>query len=136
MWIFEQSSGRMLKQGGGLLATGYSGAGAGKNNATEETVQNYGPIPEGFYDVQPPIDSPKHGPFALPLLPDAGNHMYGRSAFLIHGDSIERPGQASEGCIVLPLFARQMIFNGGDHRLQVVKQISALPALSPSAPTP
>lgn len=123
-WVYEQLSGRMLKQGGGLLATGYSGAGNGKNNPTEEHVQNVGPLPEGFYDVQAPFDSPKHGPYALPLYPDAGNAMYGRSEFLIHGDSLERPGNASQGCIIMPRFAREMIWNGGDHRLQVVKQIS------------
>lgn len=123
MWIFEQLTGRLLKQGNGVMATGYSGAGEGKNNPTEETVQNYGPIPEGFYDVQAPIDSPTHGPFSLGLLPDAGNRMFGRSHFLIHGDSIERPGQASEGCIIMPRFARERIWESGDHRLQVVKEL-------------
>jgi hypothetical protein len=113
----------MLKQGSGLLASGYSGAGVGKNAPTEENVQNVGPIPEGFYDVQAPFDSPTHGPFALRLLPDAGNAMFGRGGFLIHGDSIERPGQASEGCVILPRFAREIIWNGGDHRLQVVKEL-------------
>ena len=122
-WIYEQLTGRLLKQGNGLMATGYSGAGEGKNNPTEETVQNYGPIPEGFYDIQQPIDSPAHGPYALPLFPDAGNTMFGRSGFLIHGDSIERPGQASEGCIIMPRFARERIWESGDHRLQVVKEL-------------
>jgi hypothetical protein len=123
VWIFEQLSGRLLKQGGGLLAIGYSGAGKGKNSPTEENIQNFGPIPEGFYDVQPPINSPIHGPFALPLLPDAGNCMFGRCGFMIHGDSLERPGEASEGCIVIARFAREMLYNGGDHRLQVVRQM-------------
>jgi type VI secretion system (T6SS) effector TldE1-like protein len=107
----------------GWLSTGYSGAGTGKNNPTEENVQNVGPIPEGFYDVEAPEDSPIHGPYALPLLPDVDNNMYGRSAFLIHGDSIERPGMASEGCIILPRGARESIWESGDHRLQVVKEL-------------
>jgi hypothetical protein len=123
MWVWEQKTGRMLKNGAIVLATGYSGAAEGKNNPTEENVQNLGPIPEGFYDIEAPEDSPKHGPYALRLLPDAGNAMYGRSEFLIHGDSIERPGAASEGCIIMPHFARQMIWNGGDHRLQVVREL-------------
>ena len=42
---------------------------------------------------------------------------------MIHGDSLERPGEASEGCIVIARFAREMIYNGGDHRLQVVRQM-------------
>ena len=124
MWIYEQLTGRLISPAGGLMATGYSGAGSGKNNPTEENVQNVGPIPEGWYDIEQPEDSPTHGPFALRLLPDVGNNMFGRSEFLIHGDSIERPGQASEGCIIMPRFAREAIWNGGDHRLQVVREIS------------
>jgi len=123
MWVYEQITGRLLSPTGGLMATGYSGAGEGKNNPSEENVQNVGPIPEGFYDIEPPEDSPTHGPFALRLLPDAGNQMFGRSEFLIHGDSIERPGQASEGCIIMPRFAREQIWNSTDHRLQVVKEL-------------
>jgi hypothetical protein len=122
LWTWEQSTGKMYGPTG-LLAEGYSGAGEGKNNPTEENVQDVGPIPEGFYDMEPPIDSPKHGPYAIPLLPDADNQMFGRSEFLIHGDSIESPGFASEGCIILPKFARERIWESSDHRLQVVRAI-------------
>lgn len=123
MWIYEQLTGRMTKQGSGIIATGYSGAGEGRNNPTEENIQNVGPIPEGFYDMQPPEDSDMHGPYVIRLLPDAGNSMYGRSGFLIHGDSKEHPGKASQGCIILPKFAREIMWQGGDHRLQVVKEL-------------
>jgi hypothetical protein len=122
MWLYEQRSGRMIKKGSGLIATGYSGAGAGKNAPTLENVQNVGPIPEGFYDMEEPFDSPTHGPYCIRLIADAGTHLYGRSGFLVHGDSIERPGCASEGCIVLPRFARQAMWEGGDHRLRVVSE--------------
>jgi hypothetical protein len=121
-WTWVQSTGQMYGPTG-LLAEGYSGAGEGKNNPTEENVQDVGPLPEGFYDMEPPIDSPKHGPYAIPLLPDADNTMFGRSEFLIHGDSLEHPGAASEGCIILPKFARERIWESGDHRLKVVRQI-------------
>jgi Protein of unknown function (DUF2778) len=120
-WIYEQKTGRIFGSNG-WLSTGYSGAGQGKNNPNEENVQNVGPIPEGFYDIEAPEDSPTHGPYALRLLPDAGNNMYGRSEFLIHGDSIERPGRASEGCIIIPRSARETIWESGDHRLQVVEE--------------
>lgn len=114
----------MTKDGGTVLAHGYSGAGEGKNNPTEENVQEVGPIPAGFYDIQVPESSPTHGPYAMRLLPDAGNHMFGRGGFLIHGDSLERPGHASEGCIILPRYARETIWESRDHRLQVVKEIA------------
>jgi Protein of unknown function (DUF2778) len=123
MWLFESSTGRLVKQGTGLLATGYSGAGAGKNCPTEENVQNVGPIPEGFFDMQAPVDSPEHGPYAIFLLPDVENTMFGRSRFWVHGDSEEHPGDASQGCIVMPRFAREAMWQGGDHRLRVVKDL-------------
>lgn len=124
MWVYEQLTGRMTKDGGTVLARGYSGAGEGKNNPTEENVREVGPIPEGFYDIEEPIWSDKLGPYVMALFPDAGNHMYGRSAFYIHGDSKENPGHASEGCIILPRFAREVIWQSTDHRLQVVKEIA------------
>ena len=40
----------------------------------------------------------------MPLIPSPTNEMFGRSEFLIHGDSLEHPGAASEGCIILPRF--------------------------------
>lgn len=123
-WVYEQLTGRLSLDGGSIIAIGYSGAGAGKNNPTEENMQNVGPIPEGLYDIEEPFDSPTHGPFALRLLPDTGNVMFGRSGFLIHGDSIERPGEASEGCIILPRIARQDIWDSGDHVLQVVREMA------------
>lgn len=106
-----------------MMATGYSGAGSGKNAPTEENIRNVGPIPVGIYDIEAPIDSPTHGPYALPLMPSYENVMYGRSGFLIHGDSVERPGQASEGCIIMPKFARVAIWNSTDHVLQVVREL-------------
>ena len=123
MWIYEQTSGRLLSPTGGLMSIGYSGFGSGKNNPNEENIRNVGPIPEGFYDMEPPEDSPVHGPFAIPLMPDTENVMYGRSGFMCHGDSVERPGQASAGCIIQPRFAREAMWNSTDHRLQVVKEI-------------
>lgn len=123
MWVYEQLTGRLSLDGGSVIATGYSGAGDGKNNPTEENIRDVGPIPEGIYYIEAPVDSPVHGPFAMHLMPDVDNVMFGRSGFLIHGDSIERPGRASEGCIILPLKIRHDIWDSGEHRLQVVKEM-------------
>lgn len=62
----------------------------------------------------------KLGPFAIPLIPDPSNEMYGRGDFYCHGDSIENPGCASEGCVILPRTVRETIWNSTDHELQVV----------------
>jgi hypothetical protein len=124
MYTYEQLTGRMLSPDGSLLATGYSGADEGKNAPTEENVRDVGPIPEGMYDILAPVNSAIHGPYALPLQPDDGNEMYGRSGFLIHGDSFTHPGRASEGCIIISRAAREQIWMSGDHRLRVVRELS------------
>jgi hypothetical protein len=54
------------------------------------------------------------------LEPNQQNEMYGRAGFLIHGDSLEHPGTASLGCIVLGRLYREAIWASGDHQLQVI----------------
>src|SRR5262249_55584633 len=100
MWIYEQKSGRMSRDGV-LLATGYSGLDEGKNNPAMQDAHDKGPLPRGRYTIGRPVDTAAHGPFVLPLTPDPANTMFGRSGFLIHGESKQHPGKASIGCIIL-----------------------------------
>lgn len=81
---------------------------------------NVGPIPQGVYLIGEPVDTLEQGPFVLPLKPDDANEMFGRSGFLIHGDSKSHPGNGSEGCIIMPRFARDRIADSGDRELNVV----------------
>jgi len=54
------------------------------------------------------------------LKPDPSNEMYGRDAFLIHGDNSTESG--SQGCIILNgLSNRQEVWNKNDRILRVVK---------------
>jgi hypothetical protein len=103
-----------------LVAHGYSGAGDGKNNPAKQEVQCVGPIPVGTYTIEAPIDTKTHGPYAMHLTPDPKNEMFGRSAFMIHGDSVVHPGTASEGCIILPRAVREQIWASGDRTLEVI----------------
>jgi len=84
----------------------------------------HGPIPRGRYTIGAvefaDVDGP-HGPFVLPLTPAAANEMFGRTGFLIHGDSIEHPGFASRGCIILARPTREAIAQSGDADLEVVE---------------
>lgn len=120
MWTYEQKTGRLVNAAGALVATGYSGAPAGKNNPDMQNVQAVGPIPQGEYTVGTPFNAATHGPFAMHLNPYPSNEMFGRSGFLMHGDSLEHPGAASEGCIIMPRAIRETVWNSNDHRLQVV----------------
>jgi hypothetical protein len=46
--------------------------------------------------------------------------MFGRDGFLIHGDSVEHPGTASHGCIIMSRAIREAIAQSDDHELNVV----------------
>ena len=120
MFIYTQITGRLIDLQGNLLATGYSGAGPGKNSPSMQRVHDCGPIPVGRYIIRQPFSSPTHGPFAMPLEPDPTNEMFGRSGFLMHGDSLEHPGCASEGCIIMPRNVRDHVWESGDRELRVV----------------
>lgn len=121
MWTYQQSTGNLTNAAGQLVGTGYSGSPAGKNDPTQQCLPDVGPIPRGNYSIGTPEDTMAHGPYAMPLTPDPTNSMCGRSGFLIHGDSIEHPGAASEGCIILARNFRTQIWTSGDHQIQVIQ---------------
>ena len=95
----------------------------GKNNPELENVEDVGPIPVGKYFIGSPHDTLTHGPFVLPLTPDPANEMFGRSAFLIHGDSVVDPGTASRGCIIMGRAVRKQVAVSGDKLLQVISGV-------------
>jgi Protein of unknown function (DUF2778) len=103
MLIYSQTSGEMRDAAGVLLGTGYAGHGEGVNNPAMQSIHNTGPLPQGIYTINPPIDTITHGPYVMWLTPDPANEMFGRSGFGIHADEIANPGKrlASTGCIVI-----------------------------------
>jgi hypothetical protein len=128
-WTYAQKTGE-LQQDGKQIATGYSGAGTGKNNPEMEKVHNVGPIPQGDWKiVGPPVNTTDHGPYVLTLKPAPDTLTFGRGGFLLHGDSKESPGCASHGCVILPLAIREQVWKSGDPDLEVVAEIATpLPA--------
>ena len=120
MWAYAQSTGE-LQHSGELIGTGYSGFDNGKNNPAMQAVANLGPIPQGDWTiVGPPVNTQAHGPYVLRLQPATGTNTFGRSGFLMHGDSIEAPGCASHGCIIMPRLVREKVWTSGDTKLEVV----------------
>lgn len=120
MWTYQQGTGR-LSRNEQPVAIGYSGFGEGKNNPALQGVPDIGPIPRGDYTIGPPecVDVPgPHGPYVLRLTPH--QPVGGRDGFLIHGDSIEHPGQASHGCIILARGFRSLIVTSRDTLLRVL----------------
>lgn len=120
MWHYEQSTGHLYSDEEKLLAVGYSGHAEGVNDPALQDVHEVGPIPRGTYTIGAPEETPEHGPYVLRLTPDPENEMFGRAGFLIHGDSVVTPGTASQGCIIMPRFAREQVWNSGDHEIEVV----------------
>jgi hypothetical protein len=128
-WTYAQKTGE-LQQDGTPVAIGYSGSGAGKNNPAMEHVRDVGPIPQGEWTIAgPPVDTPQHGPYVLTLKPAADTQTFGRSGFLLHGDSKESPGCASQGCVIMPRSVREQVWKSGDVELEVVSEI---PSHSPA----
>lgn len=119
MWTYKQATGELL-QNGVIKGRGYSGNGVGLNNPAMESVPRVGPIPKGRYHIGVPFNSFKLGPLCIPLEPIRTNIMYGRSGFLMHGDSVAHPGQASLGCIVQDHKVRLAVYESEDYVLDVI----------------
>ncbi len=119
MWIYEQRTGR-LRHNDTSVATGYSGFGPAKNDPLRQHEAGLGPIPQGAYSLGAVEEEGPHGPVAIHLLPLTGTETFGRSAFMVHGDSVEYPGGASHGCIIVPRKVREAMADGRDRLLVVL----------------
>lgn len=123
-FTYQQSTGQIFDPTGNLLDTGYAGNGDGLNNPAMQNIINVGPIPQGTYFIQPPLDDPELGPQVLFLQPNQSNEMFGRCSFYIHGDNSQMNHSASSGCIILGPNTRQIIGNAvalGENVLEVVE---------------
>ncbi|CAM4826130.1 unnamed protein product [Rotaria magnacalcarata] len=109
MATFSQSTGKFITSDG-TCYNGYSGNREGLNNSIKESVAFVGPIPQGEYTVTGSNTS--KGPTTLVLTPAKSNIMYGRSGFLIHGDTSKGDNSASHGCIIVGPAARKKLSIG------------------------
>lgn len=119
-WLYSQATGK-IRHDESIVACGYSGNGICKNVPTSQDRHNLGPIPRGKYRMEKPRDTDTHGPFVIPLSAHLDNQMFGRSGFLIHGDSTAHPGAASLGCIIADRGTREQIWSSDDHDLEVTE---------------
>ena len=113
-------TGLLAADGTQLDASGYSGHPPHVNDVGAQGLHAQGPIPAGTWKLGEPADHPNLGPLAIPLEPADGTDTFGRDGFFIHGDSIEHPGFASHGCIVLPRDVRQAVASSGETFIEVV----------------
>lgn len=80
----------------------------------------HGPIPVGQWTIGRMHNTATKGPYVMNLEPRPGTNAYHRTLFRIHGDSRRHPGEASDGCIILPSVVRHAIGTSGDNVLVVV----------------
>lgn len=121
-------TGEWLDPAGKLLGVGYAGLddgdgipepGEGKNDPTKTREKGVGPIPVGTYLIGALFNHATAGRYTMRLTPLPGTEVFGRSGFLIHGDS-RIPGTASHGCIILPRVIRLLIGESKDRILNVI----------------
>lgn len=117
MWTYFSKTGELADAEGQVVASGYSGHGAGRNNPAMQGVVNVGPIPAGTYAIGSARDTEAHGPVVMPLVMVSGE-SFGRGGFLMHGDNWAH--DASEGCIILDRPARLRVAESADRVLKVV----------------
>jgi hypothetical protein len=120
MWVWTQAKGEMRSAEGVLFCTGYSGHGIGINNPTAQHIPKIGPIPQGAYQLGIPADHPHLGPQSIPVLALGPTQTFGRSGFYCHGDNSAGDHSASEGCIILPRWARDKLAVTTDRLLVVM----------------
>lgn len=115
-WSYSQSTGALRDTKNFLVATGYSGFGAGRNNPSMEAWHDVGPIPRGPYHIRQKYDDQHLGHIVMHLDP-VGHDALGRTAFRIHGDNAD--SNASHGCIILSRSTRELLAASTDKMLLV-----------------
>jgi Tlde1 domain len=124
MWVYRQITGELIRPDDTVAATGYAGGNGGQNpeginNHDMQNIKNIGPIPVGYYTRGEVVLKSHLGPFAIPLIPDSDNEMWGRSGFYMHGDRADPPRSASDGCIIMPRAIREEFYASKDIILRV-----------------
>lgn len=113
---FDEHGGEAIAETGmygTLLGVGYAGrvstdfGRSGRNNPEMQGVSNFGPLPAGAYTIGTTETHPHLGELSMPLAPEAGNQMFNRGDFWIHGDNATH--DASHGCIVQAHVVRAVI---------------------------
>lgn len=110
---YSQTTGELRTADGELVAKGWAGHGAGKNNPAMQAAHSVGPLPQGRYSVGPWESLHAGlGPMVARLTQVDGE-TFGRDGFYIHGPALDpiKHGEESKGCIVIPRPGREEVKN-------------------------
>nr|QJB20414.1 MAG: hypothetical protein [Microvirus sp.] len=120
MFQWNISTGELYHPSGNMVWSGYAGFQQFANDPAAVMMKSRGPLPPGVYTLGKAVIHPRLGPQAIPLVPDEGNVMFGRSGFYIHGDNSRGDRSGSHGCIILPRAARNMLATSPVRQIKVV----------------
>lgn len=118
-WVYKVSVHKFYLNGVYQFDAEYSGRPGYWNDSANESMNRRGPIPRGTYTIGPAFNHPHTRAYTMRLTPFIENQMYGRDAFMIHGNSGAHPTLASDGCIILNLQGRIAINSSSDKILVV-----------------
>lgn len=120
----------MLGLDGELIQSLYAGHGDGRNKPAMQGHAGMGPLPCGWYTIGPleATHTTTEGHTLIDsaaLVPDAGNEMFGRSGFRIHGRKSLVDRDASNGCPIQDHGPRMKVLTSPCRRLLVVAALGA-----------
>ena|ERR1019366_8332401 len=131
-WTYQVSTGQIRNTAGEQVGVGYAGGDEGRcpegiNNCDMQDVHDKGPLPYGpkadgsfnEYTRGVAVEGSPLGHFAIPLIPDFDNIMYGRGDFFCHGDTV-KPQCASKGCTIWVPSLRHEWYDSDDDKLRVI----------------
>jgi len=120
MWVYNIRQGTMTSPDGEIEGHGYSGQPQYKNDPTAVAIKGEGPIPPNVYRMSAIFDGGKKGKYVCRLTPLISSLMFKRDGMMVHGDRIDAPGTASDGCIIQGRATRLSMSLSEDHILAAV----------------
>lgn len=118
-WVYKVSAHTFYLDGVYKFNAEYSGRPGLMNDSANECISDKGPIPRGTYTIGAAFYHHKTKAYTMRLTPFIENQMCGRDGFMIHGNSVAHPLDASDGCIILNLSERKIINDSTDKILVV-----------------
>lgn len=118
-WVYKVSAHSFYHNGTYKFDAKYTGRPGFKDDSAYECVKNKGPLPRGTYTIGPAFYHKRTKAWTIRLTPYIENQMCGRDGFMIHGESVSHPGEASNGCIILDMSYRKIIADSRDKILVV-----------------
>lgn len=118
---YQISTGHLWVDGALQPWIGYSGHETGLNNIHMQNAKGVGPIPVGLWRVGQWVSHPHLGLVVAALSPIKLTSTYNRDGFFIHGDNALMNHSGSDGCIVLPVAARNALRATGETQLTVIE---------------